>query len=77
MNTSVMVEYDLHKIVKTDRRFKNGKGVHEAVETEALSQRIIIEIVRSRLEELLPEPVASVHERAERERENLRRKLTS
>jgi hypothetical protein len=47
--------YQLPKIIKHDKRFKGDKGVHEAVETEALSQRIIIEIVRSRLDELLPE----------------------
>jgi hypothetical protein len=68
--------HNLPRIIKTDRRFKNGGGVHEAVETEALSQRLIIEIVRSRLDELLPEPLRSVQERAERERETIRRKLT-
>jgi hypothetical protein len=67
--------YNLPKITKNDRRFKNGGGVHEAVETEALSQRIIIEIVRSRLNVLLPEPLVNVQERAEREREDVRRKL--
>ena len=45
--------YDLPVIVKSDRRYKDG-GEHEAVETEALSQRIIVEILRNRLDELLP-----------------------
>jgi hypothetical protein len=49
--------------------------VHEAVETEALSQRIIIEIVRARLDELLPESLQDVQERAERERAAIKRKL--
>ena len=28
--------YDLPRITKNDRRFKNGRGIHQAVETEAL-----------------------------------------
>ena len=40
-------DYGLTPIIKTDRRFKSG-GAHEAVETEALSQRLIVEIVRLR-----------------------------
>jgi hypothetical protein len=31
-------QYDLPVITKTDKRFKDGGGEHEAVETEALSQ---------------------------------------
>jgi hypothetical protein len=76
--TAEQVErYDLPKITKNDRRFKNGGGVHEAVETEALSQSVIIDIVRARLDELLPEALERVQERVEREREDLRRKLTA
>jgi hypothetical protein len=65
-------QYEL--ISKHDRRFKDG-GAHEAVETEALSQRIIVEIVGERLAELLPESLESVHERAERERAVISRLL--
>jgi hypothetical protein len=65
-------QYQLPKIIKHDRRFKGDKGVHEAVETEALSQRIIIDILRERLEQLLPEPLESVHECAEQERSRIR-----
>ena len=54
--------HNLPRITKTDRRFKGGGGVPEAVETEALSLRIIIDIVRSRLEVLLPEPLQSVQQ---------------
>ena len=68
-------EYDLPVIIKHDRRFADG-GAHEAVETEALSQRIIVEIVRSRLEELLPEPLESVHEREAEERQAIEQLLT-
>jgi hypothetical protein len=72
-----VTSHNLPRITKTDRRFKDGGGVHEAVETEALSQRIIIDIVRSRLEVLLPEPLQSVQERADRERAGVRRKLAN
>jgi hypothetical protein len=72
--TEAQVEqYNLPRIIKTDKRYKNGGGVHEAVETEALSQRIIIDILRERLEQLLPEPLESVQERADQERAIIRR----
>jgi hypothetical protein len=66
-----VARYDLPKIIKHDRRFKGNGGVHEAVETEALSQRLIMDIVRSRLDVLLPKPLEHVQERAVREREVL------
>jgi hypothetical protein len=40
-------------IVKHDHRYKDGRP-HEAVETEALRQTVLIEILRDRLDELLP-----------------------
>jgi hypothetical protein len=52
--------YDLPTIIKTDHRFKNGGGRHEAVETEALSQSLIVDIVRNWLDELLPVPLERV-----------------
>jgi hypothetical protein len=67
-------QYDLPRIIKYDRRYKDG-GEHEAVETEALSQRLILDIVRRRLIELLPEPLEDVQERAEEQREEIRLKL--
>jgi hypothetical protein len=71
--TSAQVElYDLPIIQKLDRR--DGK-LHPSVETEALSQQVIVEIVRKRLDGLLPEPLKDVHEREEAERERLRRLL--
>jgi hypothetical protein len=71
-----VIAYDLPKIIKTDRRFSNGGGTHEAVETEALSQRIILEIVRNRLDELLPESLESVQERADTQQAIIRQKLS-
>jgi hypothetical protein len=62
--------YDLPRIVKHDRRYKDGRP-HEAVETEAISQRVLIEILRARLNELLPEPLARVQEREARQRRQI------
>jgi hypothetical protein len=62
-------------ITKTDRRFKDGAGVHQAIETEALSQGTIVGILRDRLDELLPEPLDDVLEREERQRAEVRRLL--
>jgi hypothetical protein len=67
-------QYDLPVIIKHDRRFADG-GAHEAVETEALSQRIIVEIVQNRLEQLLPEPLESVQEREDAQRQEIERLL--
>jgi hypothetical protein len=53
-------EYSLPKIRKTDRRYKDGGGEHEAVETEALSQVVLTGMLRDWLTALLPEPLESV-----------------
>ena len=65
-------EHDLPRIIKHDRRYKDGRP-HEAVETEALSQVLIVQTVRDRLDALLPEPLDRVQEREERERAALLR----
>ena len=52
-------EHDLPKIIKRDRRYKDGKP-HEAVETEALRQTVLMDILRSRLDELIPESLTRV-----------------
>jgi hypothetical protein len=49
-------EHDLPVIVKRDNRY-NDKRPHEAVETEAISQRVLIDILTRRLDRLLPEPL--------------------
>jgi hypothetical protein len=65
-----VAEYNLPVIVKHDRRYKDG-GAHEAVETEALRQTVLIEILRARLDELLPEPLKRVLERERRQRKRM------
>jgi hypothetical protein len=61
-------EHDLLSIVKRDRRYKGDRGVHEAWECEAISQRVLVDILTARLEELLPEPLERVHGREVRQR---------
>ena len=57
-------------IDKYDRRTKT---THPSVETEALSQQVIVDIVRRKLDQLLPEPLEDIAAREEAERERLRR----
>ena len=63
-------EYDLPTITKRDNRYADGRE-HEAVETEALRQSVLMDILRARLTELLPEPLDRVHARERRERKRL------
>ena len=56
-----VADYELPVITKKDRRYKDGRP-HEAVETEAISQRVLIEILRARLAHLLPEPLVQERE---------------
>jgi hypothetical protein len=64
----------LPKIIKHDRRFKDGRP-HEAVETEALSQKRLTAILRRRLDRIIPEPLAAVHKREDRERAAIERRI--
>ena len=51
-----VTEHSLPTIVKRDCRY-NDEHPHEAVETEALSQTVLVDILRRRLDALLPEPL--------------------
>jgi hypothetical protein len=66
--------FDLPVITKHDRRYADGRP-HQAVETEALKQTTLIRILRARLTKLMPDRLATVHEREERQRERIRRSL--
>jgi hypothetical protein len=66
--------HNLPVIVKHDRRYKDGRP-HEAIETEAIGQGVLIDILRTRLTELLPEPLSRVLEREARQRKRLERLL--
>jgi hypothetical protein len=69
-----VIAHSLPVIIKHDRRYKDGRP-HEAVETEAIGQSVLIDILRTRLNELLPEPLARVLEREARQRKRLGRLL--
>jgi hypothetical protein len=60
--------YELTVIEKYGR----DKQFHDSVETEALSQSVIVQTVRARLNSLLPEPLEGLWTREEDERERLR-----
>jgi hypothetical protein len=61
--------FRLTPIEKVDRRFRPPRR-YEAVETEALRQNVIVDLVRERLDSLLPQPLdhVLVREGGERER---------
>jgi hypothetical protein len=69
-------QYGLRRlqIKKADRRYKPVRH-HPAVETEALKQQVIVQIVRDRLDAELPEPLETVLERERRQREEVERLL--
>jgi len=52
--------YDLVAMSRYDER---DKKYHDAIETEGLGQGVIVQILRDRLLELLPEPLAAIHKR--------------
>jgi hypothetical protein len=71
--TDVQVrEHGLPSVTKSDRRYRPARA-HEAWETEALSQAVIVDLVRApaRLDELLPEPLADVRVREAEQRERV------
>lgn len=63
-------EHDLPIIIKRDKRYNDGKP-HEAVETEALSQRLIVQLLRDRLQELMPASMDAFREVERRERRRI------
>jgi hypothetical protein len=63
-------EHDLPEITKHDRRYHDGRP-HRAVETEAISQAVLVDILTRRLDALLPEPLTRVQEREARQRRQL------
>jgi hypothetical protein len=59
---------------KVDGRYKDGRR-HEAVETEKLGQPEVMRLLTTALEERVPEPLASVRQREERQRVQVRERL--
>ena len=71
LTAAQVTQYALPVIQKSDGRFKNG-GAHDAVECEALSQKLIVQIVRNHSDALLPAPLSSFETADNLERERLR-----
>jgi hypothetical protein len=67
-------QYDLPRIAKRDKRYGDGHP-HEAVETEAIGQGLLIEILQVWLEARLPESLVHVQEREARQRARLEKIL--
>jgi hypothetical protein len=69
-------KYKLPLIEKRDYRYKDRRP-HEACECEALKQTVLVDLLRTRLDELLSEfePLQRVHERAERQRRRIAAQL--
>ena len=63
-------DHGLPRITKHDKRYLDSRP-HEAVETEALRQVVLMDILRGRLAELLPEPLDRVLEREEEQRRRI------
>jgi len=53
-------------ISKLDKRYKPAKR-YEAIECEALGQGVLVRLIRQHLDRLLPEPIADVREREQRQ----------
>ena len=69
-------QHDLRRleIMKPDRRYRPVR-YHPAIETEALQQQVIVQIVRDALDAELPEPLEDVLEREARQRGEIERLL--
>jgi hypothetical protein len=66
-------KHNLPSIIKTDRRYKNSGGTHEAWECEALSQKLIVQLLEARLRGLLrPRTISQVEKMELAERSLLR-----
>jgi hypothetical protein len=61
-------------IQKFDNRYKPPRMI-DAIETEALSQKLIVDILQRRLDALLPEPLGDVLEREEEQGNAIREKI--
>jgi hypothetical protein len=72
---AVLKRRGVKPIRKKDRRFKDGNP-HQAYEAEALGQALVMQIVRDRLEELAPVPLAEILDREDEQREEVRRLLS-
>jgi hypothetical protein len=68
-------------IMKPDNRFRDDNGqkgkMFRAVETEILGQAFIVNALKAPLDELLPEPLADIKAREEKQRVDMRKVLAA
>jgi hypothetical protein len=69
-------EHGFEAKTKRDHRYKDGRA-HAAVETEALGQTEIVRLLTEALEERVSEPLVEVLEREERQRVQVRGRLSA
>jgi hypothetical protein len=69
MTEDLAEAYNIEPIWKTDGRTRLPRP---AIEVESLGQATLVTLVRAELDQLLPQPLASVHKRERRERDELR-----
>jgi hypothetical protein len=67
-------ERGIEPMVKEDNRYRPTL-VHEAWECEALTQRVVVALVRDALEARLPEPLEDVFEREQQQRDEWKENL--
>lgn len=72
MTDELAEQYGIEPIQKTDGRTKR---THPAIEVESLGQSRLLELVRTHLEELLPQPLEEVRLREAIERQIMRTRL--
>jgi hypothetical protein len=60
--------------VKEDRRYKPARE-YEAIECEAVGQKVLTKLLRARLDALLPEPLEAVRVREQLQRDDLEKAL--
>jgi hypothetical protein len=69
-------QVETYNLVIIDKYDGRTKSTHQAVDTEALSQTVLVDLVRTALDDLLPEPLDDVRVREQREQETIRRLLS-
>lgn len=65
MTEELAAQRGIEPIWKTDGR---SGTAHEAIEVESLGQAALVDLLRARLDQLLPEPLSDVHERERQQR---------
>jgi hypothetical protein len=66
----MLKERGVKPIQKKDKRYRDGRP-HLAYEAEALGQSLVMQIIRDRLEELAPVPLAEILDLEDQQRQQV------